>query len=76
MGSAGAIRNFPVLAGIEALTILVDNDPADQRGRRAGDEAATECWRHWSGAGREVRAFTTNKMGTDIANVIEGALHD
>ncbi len=75
LGSAGAIRTFPVLAGIEALTVLVDNDPADQRGRRAGDEAATECWRRWSGAGREVRAFTTDKMGTDIANVIEGASH-
>ncbi len=75
LGSAGAIRTFPVLAGIEALTILVDNDPADQRGRRAGDEAATECWCRWSGAGREVRAFTTDKMGTDIANVIEGANH-
>jgi putative DNA primase/helicase len=75
LGSAGAIRTFLVLPGIEVLTILVDNDPADQSGRRAGDEAATECWRRWSDAGREVRAFTTDKMGTDITNVIEGARH-
>ena len=75
LGSAGAIRTFLVLPGIEVLTILVDNDPADQSGRRAGDEAATECWHRWSGAGREVRAFTTDRMGTDIASVIEGANH-
>jgi len=47
----------------------------EQRGRRAGDKTATECWRRWSGAGGDVQAFTTDKMGTDIANGIEGARH-
>jgi hypothetical protein len=55
---------------------MVDNDPPDQRGRRAGDEAATECWHRWRGAGREVQAYSTNKTGTDIADVIEGAPHE
>jgi hypothetical protein len=71
-GSAGGIRAFPVLPGIDSLTILVDNDHPDQRGRRAGGEAATECWRRWRDAGREVRAFTTNQPGTDIADIFEG----
>jgi putative DNA primase/helicase len=73
IGSAGALRSFPVIDGIESLTLMVDNDPADQRGRRAGDEVATECWRRWKDAGREVQAYTTNKVRTDIADVIEGA---
>jgi putative DNA primase/helicase len=76
LGSAGAIRNFPVVDGIESLTIMVDNDPADQRGRRAGDEAATECWHRWNDAGREVQAYTTGRPGTDIADVIKGAHHE
>jgi hypothetical protein len=53
----------------------VDNDPPDQRGRRAGDEAATECWRRRKDAGREVQAYGTNKTGTVIADVVEGAHH-
>ena len=45
--SAGSIANFPVLAGIEALTIFAD---ADDAGRRA----ATKCMERWTAAGREV----------------------
>jgi hypothetical protein len=75
LGSAGAIRNFPVLSGIDALTILVDHDAPDQRGRQAGQAAATECWHRWKGAGREVLAFSTDRLGTDIADVIEEARH-
>jgi hypothetical protein len=48
---------------------MVDNDHPDQRGRQAGQEAATECWRRWKAAGREVLAFSTNKPGTDIADI-------
>jgi hypothetical protein len=75
LGSAGALRSFPVIDGIESLTLMVDNDPADQRGRRAGDEVATECWRRSKDAGREVQAYTTNKPDTDIADIVEGARH-
>jgi hypothetical protein len=64
-----------VLPGIEALTILVDNDPADNNGRRAGQDAATECWRRWKQAGREVRGFSTDIVGKDIADVVGGG-HD
>ncbi len=45
--SAGAMANFPVLAGVEALTICPD---ADDAGRRA----AAKCMERWTAAGREV----------------------
>ena len=46
-GSAGAIAKFPVLDGIEALTIFL-NDNA------VGIKAAEQCAMRWHGAGREV----------------------
>lgn len=46
--TAGAIRTFPVLPGIEALTIFADPDGA-------GMEAAEACAARWAEAGREVR---------------------
>jgi hypothetical protein len=46
--SAGAIRRFPVLPGIEALTIFADPDGA-------GMEAARACAGAWAEAGREAR---------------------
>lgn len=45
--SAGAIATFPVLPGIEALTIFADADAA-------GDKAARACAEKWQEAGREV----------------------
>jgi putative DNA primase/helicase len=45
--SAGMIRTFPVLAGIEALSIFADADTA-------GREAAESCGARWAEAGREV----------------------
>jgi hypothetical protein len=46
-GSKGAIAGFPVLAGIEALTIFTDPE-------EGGIEAARQCARRWQPAGREV----------------------
>jgi len=46
--SAGGIRRFPVLGGVETLTIFADADDA-------GLKAAEDCARRWSDAGREVR---------------------
>jgi hypothetical protein len=46
--SAGAIARFPVLAGIEALTIFADTD-------EPGIAAAEACRQRWQRAGREVR---------------------
>ena len=54
-GSAGAIAKFPLLGGIECLTIFADHDaPNERTGKRAGLAAADECAQRWSKAGREV----------------------
>jgi hypothetical protein len=47
LGSAGSIRNFPVLAGIDCLTIVTDHDDEGKR-------AANACRERWTDAGREV----------------------
>jgi hypothetical protein len=67
--SAGNVASFPVLTGIESLTILVDHDKRDQHGRRAGQRAAVECARRWDAAGREVVAVIPQLEGEDLANV-------
>jgi phage/plasmid primase-like uncharacterized protein len=67
---AGNIRHFPVLTGIEALTILVDHDHADAHGRRAGQEAAAACAARWSEAGREVIRLTPKIVGADFNDVV------
>jgi hypothetical protein len=69
VGCAG-IAKFPVLAGVDCLTILVDNDNADRNGRRAGPEAAAECSERWTSAGREVRLVQPHAVGADMADVI------
>jgi putative DNA primase/helicase len=47
VGSAGAIAQFPVLSGIEELTIFADNDK-----NGVGQRAAEECRERWLGAGQ------------------------
>jgi hypothetical protein len=49
LGSAGGIRTFPVLSGIEALTILAETDDSG-----ANEHAIRKCFSRWSAAGREV----------------------
>jgi putative DNA primase/helicase len=67
--SSGNLETFPVLAGIESLTILVDHDRRDQHGRRAGQKAAAECARRWDAAGREVVAVIPQREGHDMADI-------
>jgi hypothetical protein len=52
LGSSGGIERFPVLAGIDALTILGEPDKSSER-------AVRECFTQWSAAGREVFRVTT-----------------
>lgn len=66
--SAGNLKAFPVLDGIEALTIAADHDKADRRGRRAGIEAAISCADRWADAGREVRVWQASDEGADFAD--------
>ena len=52
--NAGGIERFPVLSGIEALTIFVDDDETE-----TGINAAQSCAERWTEADREVRFART-----------------
>ena len=62
LASAGAITGFAVLGGVEALTLLAENDPAS-------DRAIGQCAARWHRAGREVTVVTPN-FGSDLNDVI------
>jgi CHC2 zinc finger/Toprim domain len=68
LGSAGELGAFPVLDGIEALTILVDHDRSG-----TGQRQSLECSARWTAAGREVIRITPFAVGADINDVIRGA---
>jgi hypothetical protein len=63
LGSKGAIAKFPVLSGIETLTILAEPDAARE---------IDECARRWHDARREVR-INRSLIGKDLADAIRGA---
>jgi putative DNA primase/helicase len=63
---AGNLAAFPVLPGIEALTIGADNDEA---GRRAADA----CAKRWLAAGREVRIILPFVEKTDFNDLARAA---
>lgn len=56
---AANLAAFPVLAGIEALTVAVDHDVA-------GLKAFKTVAERWHGAGREVRKVLVPKPGDDL----------
>lgn len=60
--SAGAVRTFPVLPGVEALTVFADADGA-------GMAAAKACTARWAGAGREARTIAAPR-GQDFNDVL------
>lgn len=62
---AGAIARFPVLAGLEALTVFADGD--DQG---AGMAAARACSRRWSTAGQEARVLAA-PAGEDFLDTLQ-----
>jgi putative DNA primase/helicase len=65
LGSAGAVAAFPVLGGVECLTLLAENDDASAR-------AVEMCAAHWHAAGREV--FINRPIGgKDLNDAIRGA---
>jgi putative DNA primase/helicase len=64
-GDAGHLEKFPVLPGIEALTVLVDHD---ENGR--GQRATAECARRWTAAGRQVTQLIPRIPGEDFADLV------
>ncbi|RRD24771.1 virulence-associated protein E [Brucellaceae bacterium VT-16-1752] len=59
--SASVLMNFPVIPGVECLTVLADHD-------EAGIAAANAVGRRWHEAGREVILTMPAKYGTDFAD--------
>ena len=62
---AGNLAAFPVLNGIESLTIFADNDESG-----TGQRAAADCADRWLDAGCEVAVFTSTTVGHDIADEV------
>lgn len=65
---AGNLAAFPILPGIEALTVLADHDPA-------GLAAAQKVAARWREAGREVRVIAPDVPGRDWNDELKGAAH-
>lgn len=59
LGNAGAISRFPVLSGVDCLTVFADHDPP-------GIEAASACAERWQAAGREVRITYPQSSHSDF----------
>jgi putative DNA primase/helicase len=64
LGSSGAIRRFPVVAGIEGLTILAE---AGETSRKD----VQECFERYRSAGRDV-IVRRSSIGSDINDAIRG----
>ena len=67
--SDGALKKFPLIAGVERLIVLADNDL-----NRAGQNAAEACKRRWLEAGRRVALLMPDRPGTDFNDVVLGNL--
>jgi hypothetical protein len=63
-GCSGNLESFPVLSGIECLTILVDHDRSGT-GQRAGEK----CAKRWANAGRQVIRLVPFQPGSDFADI-------
>jgi hypothetical protein len=53
VGSVGGIAGFPVLPGVEALSLLAERE-RDGTPNQASEHATAECGGRWQDAGREV----------------------
>jgi hypothetical protein len=65
LGAAGGIAKFPVLSGIEALTVLAETDDGG-----ANERAIEECFDRWTAAGREV-VRVTSLIGCDANDALD-----
>jgi hypothetical protein len=64
LGSVGALASFPVLSGIEALTLLAEEDTSG-----ASQKAIKECGHRWHQARREV-ITAASKVGGDLNDAL------
>jgi Toprim domain len=66
---AGGLRKFPVLSGIECISIFVDNDDSN-----TGQAAAEACAARWHEADREACLLTPTAVGADFNSILEVAV--
>jgi hypothetical protein len=77
--TAGNLEKFPVLPGLEGLTVLVDHDlPNPKTGRRRGIDAARALVHRYATEGgldpdRDIRAIMPPTEGHDAADLFGGA---
>lgn len=69
VGSTAIMAKMPVLAGIESISVLADNDT-----NGSGERAARELQSRWLSAGREARLWKPNFRG-DLNDMLMG-VHD
>ncbi len=60
---ASNLAQFPVLPGVDALTIFGDHDETGLRAARA-------CARRWADAGREASLVIPTRSGADVADLV------
>ncbi len=65
-GSTALLRSFATLGGVEALTVIVDNDTSG-----AGERAAREVEARWLAADREVNLLRSDAPG-DLNDALKG----
>jgi Toprim domain/CHC2 zinc finger len=75
-GSTATMEAFPVLAGVECLTIIADNDRKTADEIAAGDKAARQVCQRWADAGREAVMKTSKTPGEDANDIIKRRARD
>jgi hypothetical protein len=68
VGDATMMAEFPLLSGIESLTLIADHDP-----NGAGEKAAFEAATRWRNAGRVARVFRRAQLGDLNDAIMENA---
>jgi putative DNA primase/helicase len=65
LGSTTGIANFPVLSGVEAITLIRENDT-----NGASQRACEACAARWHAAGREVRIDDPDPEFNDLNDIL------
>jgi hypothetical protein len=69
LGDADELGGFPVLAGLECLTILVDHDASG-----TGQRRALECSQRWTASGAEVFRAIPVRTGGDFNDILRSRI--
>jgi hypothetical protein len=70
-GSAAQLAAFPVIAGIESLTVIADNDRKTPGETAVGDKAARDVCQRWADARRKAVKKVPNRPGEDANDILK-----